>query len=107
MKKEWDAFVRSASSKAFPSTLAPMYLKSKNDLFELWLDGSRKWGEVELQVQRKAEQQNLNRKQWQAQKGKDILAEKGQEKWDVIRKSREDQGLFYKDPDFPNDPLES
>ena len=83
-----------------------MYLKSKTDLFELWLDGSRNWGQVELHIQRRAEQQNLNRKQWQAQKGKDILAEKGEQKWKVIQKSRQDNGLHYPDPDFPDDPLD-
>lgn len=107
MKKEWDAFVRSAASKAFPSALAPMYVKGKQELFELWLDGDRSWGEVELQIERRAEQKNLGRKQWQAVKGKDILADRGQEKFDIIRKKREEQGLHYPDPDFPQDPLDT
>lgn len=107
MKKEWDAFVRSASSKAFPGSLAPMYLKGKQELFELWLDGDRSWGEVELQVERRSEQKNLARKQWQAVKGRDILEERGQDKFEAIRKKREEQGLHYPDPDFPQDPLDT
>lgn len=106
MKKEWDSYCRSAGTKAFPMSLASMYMPSKQDLFELWLDGNRHWPNVELAVKRRAEQQNLNRKQWQAVKGRQILADVGEERWAQIKQSRVDNGLYYKDTDFPDDELD-
>ena len=102
-KREWDQFCRSACTRNFPMSLAPMYQSSKLDLFSLWLDGSKDWKKVTYEVERTVQSRNLNRKQWQAQKGRTILQDYGGAKGTKILEARKAAGLWYPDPDFPED----
>ncbi|CAJ1329636.1 unnamed protein product, partial [Effrenium voratum] len=106
-KREWDQFCRSACARNFPMSLAPMYQSSKLDLFSLWLDGSKDWKKVTYEVERTVQSRNLNRKQWQAQKGRTILQDYGDAKGTKILEARKAAGLWYPDPDFPEDSEEA
>ncbi|CAJ1399311.1 unnamed protein product [Effrenium voratum] len=106
-KKEWDQFCRSACTKAFPISLASVYQTNKGDLFEKWLEGNKDWGQAELLVQRSASNTNLNRKQWQAVKGRTLKEDYGEEKARKLMELRRSSGLWYADEDFPDDTEEA
>lgn len=103
-KKDWDAFDRSAKSKAFPVELHGQFKKQKLSLFGLWLDCGKKWDKVLLQVQQEQESVNLSRAQWMAAQAKDLKAKLPKEKFEELGKKRLEAGLYYEDKDFPDDP---
>ena len=81
-----------------------MLKRKKVDLFALWLDHGQDWGRVTCQVERAKETSNLARKEWGAVKAKTLKAEMDEEKYKDLIKKRTDQGLYYKDEDYPDDP---
>ena len=81
-----------------------MLKKKKLDLFGLWLDHNMDWDAIVCEVQRKTETSNLARKQWTAKQAKELRATMDQTKFDELIAKRQEQGLYYKDEDFPLDP---
>ena len=103
-KKDWDTFMRQVGNKSvFPASLAGTFLKSKTDLFGLWLDNSRNWKEVTLQVERKQQSTNMERNQLQAVKARELKKTMDETKYKALIEKRMSQGLWYKDTDFPED----
>ena len=106
-KKEWDKFDRSTKTALkFPSSLAPMLKHKKHELFNLWLDNGMDWDKVTCHVEREQATKNLSRKQWTAIQAKVLKEKLTPERFEEIIKKRMDAGLFYKDDDYPNDPLD-
>ena len=58
---------------------------------------------VEVAFQRRAEKQAVNRKEREGIKERDLLKKYPQAKVDQLVKSLKERGLWYYDPDFPND----
>eukprot|EP00438_Fugacium_kawagutii_P008777 Skav220297 [mRNA] locus=scaffold2356:69318:70939:+ [translate_table: standard] len=106
-KKEWDSFSRAiANKKAFPADLAPYLIKSKNDLFGAWLDSGRSWDMCRLTLERSRKASNEAASGWIAVKGRQLIADYGDEKGKTLMDRRYRDGLFYDSEDFPDDPLE-
>ena len=105
-KKEWDKFDREIKGKKMPESLRPLLRRKKTDIFALWLDHQQDWDKVEVQVTRLSSTTNTSRKQWQAIQVKTLKEQMSQERLDDLLRKRAEQGLTYKDDDYPNDPLE-
>lgn len=101
-KKEWDAFCRTAKGK-MPAQLADMYLASKNELFNLWVDSGMDWSKCKMEVQRQQEAKNTGKRGWKAVQAKELKLQYSAEKFEKFKASRLASGLYYKDPDFPDD----
>ena len=104
--KEWNTFNRQCNNrKVFPVQLANHLLKNKQDLFQTWMESGKDWDRVVLTVNRTNKQRNISESGWKAEQGKTIKENwKGdQQKLKQLLKSRVDSGLFYDDPDFPDD----
>ena len=101
-KKDWDVYCRQAKTK-MPVALNEMYLSSKQELFNLWLDSGKDWEECQLQVERKHQQRHIATRGWTAKQGKDLKKIYSAEKWETVKASRKAQGLYYEDEDFPGD----
>lgn len=84
-----------------------MFQKNKGDLFEMWLEGDRNWRQVEMHVERKVSQESLSRKQWVAVQGKTLRTSYEKSKFEALVKRRREEGLYYEDDDFPDDPDEA
>ena len=104
MKKDWDQYNRSVKSGNFPATLNSYYKKNKQSLFGLWLDSAKNWDKVVLCVESTQKQENLARSEWCAVQVKELRTKftDPQKLTDLLQK-RHEQGLYYKDPDFPDD----
>ena len=59
-----------------------------------------------MAFQRRAEKQTVNRKEREGIKERDLLKKYPQAKVDQLTKSLKQCGLWYFDPDFPDDPEE-
>jgi len=106
-KKEWDRFDRSVKTQLkFHESLVPMLKKKKTELFNLWMDNSQDWDRVVCQVKRIQENRNTARKQWTAVQSKVLKERFSKERYEDLIKRRMDAGLFYKDEDYPEDPLD-
>lgn len=104
-KREWDRFARQCANKSvFPISLAGAYKRSKVDLFGAWLDAGMKWDQTEVLVQRRQDSKNLARGQMTGIQAKTLKEKLGEEKANRIINLRKDQGLYYADDDFPDDP---
>ena len=104
-KKEWDRFARQCANKSvFPVTLAGAYKRSKTDLFAAWLDAGMSWEKTEVLIQRRQDSKNLARRQMTGIQAKTLKEKLGEEKANRIITLRKDQGLYYQDDDFPDDP---
>ena len=106
-KQEWDKYVRQVGNRnIFPAKLAPAFAKSKVDLFGLWLDSGMDWEKTTLLAERKRLTRNLSRNQLTAVQAKDLYKQKGEEKAKTLIAMREKEGMWYRDDDFPEDPME-
>ena len=106
-KKEWDSFVRATQNrKSFPCELSSYLIKGKQDLFAAWLDAGRNWDEAKMILKRTQSSSTEGLSGYVATKGKQLVADYGQTKADVLMKRRVEQGLYYDDEDFKDDPLE-
>lgn len=106
-KKEWDRFDRSSKCALnFPSSLKPMLLRKKQELFNIWLDNSQDWDKVKCAVERQQLTSNLNRKEWTAVQAKTLKAEMSEDRFNDIIKKRTESGLYYQDEDYPSDPMD-
>eukprot|EP00438_Fugacium_kawagutii_P017249 Skav234047 [mRNA] locus=scaffold619:25656:27300:- [translate_table: standard] len=106
-KKEWDSFNRAIQSrKNFPVDLASYVAKSKNCMFNAWLDSGRDWDQCRLILKRTHEASDENLSGWVAKSGKDLIKEFGEEKGQKLIQARFNSNLFYNSEDFPDDPLE-
>ena len=103
-KKEWDRFDRQTKGGAFPTALMPFLRKKKADLFGLWLDHEGDWDKVVVEVDRLQSTTNLNRKQWTAIQAKDLQKSMPEDRFKELIKKRQEQGLYYADEDWPEDP---
>ena len=104
-KKEWDRFARQCANKSvFPVTLAGAYKRPKTDLFAAWLDSGMSWERTEVLIQRRQDSKNLARRQMTGIQAKTLKEKLGEEKANRIITLRKDQGLYYQDDDFPDDP---
>ncbi|CAK9089238.1 unnamed protein product [Durusdinium trenchii] len=101
-KKEWDTFTRQAKTK-MPIALNDTYQASKTELFNMWLDSNYSWSACALAVERKHQESNTAKKGWKAIQGKELKNRYTAEKWEQVKKKRLEQGLYYKDDDFPDD----
>ncbi|CAK9096979.1 Uncharacterized protein SCF082_LOCUS45505 [Durusdinium trenchii] len=106
-KKEWDRFDRQTKGGAFPTALMPFLRKKKADLFGLWLDHEGDWDKVVVEVDRLQSTTNLNRKQWTAIQAKDLQKSMPEDRFKELIKKRQEQGLYYADEDWPEDPQET
>ena len=98
---------RQIKSGQFPQSLQPMLKRHKKiDLFGIWLDHNQNWDEVVCHVEREMETKNLSRKEWVAIQAKTLKGEMEQTKYDDLIRRRTEQGLYYDDDDFPDDPLD-
>ncbi|CAK9000504.1 unnamed protein product, partial [Durusdinium trenchii] len=99
-KSEWEKFSRQClDHKQFPVSLASHYLKDKGDLFRAKKDGSQ----VEVEFQRRAESKKTSRSQREGMKARDIKKKYPAAKADALIQKLHKSGVFYYDPDFPND----
>eukprot|EP00435_Cladocopium_sp_Y103_P048701 s2664_g14.t1 len=101
-KREWDTFNRQAKTR-MPAALNTMYSTAKQELFNLWMDASMDWSSTALEVQRIQEQKNVSTRGWVARQGKELRQKYDSDKFDHLVAKRKEQGLYYEDPDFPND----
>lgn len=101
-KKEWDAFCRSSKTKAFPQELSGMFNRSKNSLFNAWLDSEQDWEKTMVTVEQSRSKETLSRNEMTAVKYKVLEAELGP-KFKALYQLRLTQGLWYPDADFPTD----
>ena len=79
------------------------YTTNRLELFDMWLDSGKNWDSVVLQVQRKHETSHASKSGWEAKKGRTIKAEMGETKGAELIKIRTEAGMYYTDPDFPDD----
>lgn len=95
-------------SGAFPVSLQPMLKKKqKVDLFNLWLDFGQSWDKVVAEVSRVSSNKNLSRRQWVAVQAKTLKAQfDDEDKFNNLISKRTEAGLFYKDEDYPTDPMD-
>lgn len=70
------------------------------------MDMNEDWDQVECEVQRISESKTLSRKDWEAVQAKTLKTLLEESKYNALIKKREDAGLYYKDTDFPDDPLD-
>lgn len=70
------------------------------------MDNSQDWDRVVCQVKRIQENRNTARKQWTAVQSKVLKERFSKERYEDLIKRRMDAGLFYKDEDYPEDPLD-
>lgn len=105
-KKEWDTFCREAKSK-MPAQLNDLFLSSKKEVFNLWLDSGMDWKKRQLEAERKHQQRNVAMRGWKAIQGKELRKAYSQEKFDSLVKKRKEQGLFYEDEEFKGDDEDS
>lgn len=104
-KLEWDRFARQCANKSvFPISLAGAYKRSKTDLFGAWLDAGMNWDQTQVLVQRRQDSKNLARRQMTGVQAKTLKEKLGEEKANRVINLRKDQGLYYPDDDFPDDP---
>ena len=68
----------------------------------MWLDCSKNWDKLVLQVERRHEQTHSAKSGWVAMQGRDIKAKLGQDKAAQVIKARTESGMFYQDADFPD-----
>ena len=101
-KKEWDQFCRTAKG-TMPVQLSDMYLSSKQELFNIWVESGRDWSKCQMEVERKQEAKNIGKRGWKAIQAKELKQKYTPEKFEKFKASRLASGLFYKDPDFPDD----
>ena len=101
-KKEWDQFCRTAKG-TMPVQLSDMYLSSKQELFNIWVESGRDWSKCQMEVERKQEAKNIGKRGWKAIQAKELKEKYTTEKFEKFKASRLASGLFYKDPDFPDD----
>ena len=101
-KKEWDTFTRQAKTK-MPILLNDSYQNNKTELFNMWLDSDFSWSACALAVERKHQESNAAKKGWKAIQGKELKQRYTPEKWEQVKNRRLEQGLYYKDDDFPDD----
>lgn len=80
--------------------------KSKNCMFNAWLDAGRDWDQRRLILQRTHSNSDENLSGRIAKSGKDVVKEFGEEKGKQLMDKRYGAGLFYNSEDFPDDPLE-
>ena len=98
---------RQIKSGQFPVALQPMLKRHKKvDLFGIWLDHNQDWDAVVCHVERQTETKNLSRKQWVAVQAKVLKGQMDETKYEDLIRRRTEQGLYYDDDDFPNDPLD-
>ena len=83
-----------------------MLVRKKVELFNLWLDNQQDWDRVVCTVEREQATTNLSRKEWQAIQAKTLKASMSEDRFNDIIKKRTDAGLYYKDDDFPDDPMD-
>ena len=106
-KREWDTFSRQIQSrKVFPVALSQYVVKCKNDLFQAWLDGGKKWDQCQLIMERRQKSSNEASSGWIAVAGKKLVEEMGEEKGKLVMDRRTRAGMFYDNEDFPDDPME-
>lgn len=98
--------MRAIGKKNFPLDLSTYVSKSKNDLFNAWLDGERDWDRCRLIMKRTQSSENESMSGWIAKAGKDLVTEYGQAKADKLIEKRTEAGLYYDHDDFPGDPME-
>ena len=98
---------RQIKSGQFPQALHPMLKRHKKvDLFGIWLDHNQDWDAVVCHVERETETKNLSRKQWVAIQAKTLQGQMDTAKYDDLVRRRTEQGLYYDDDDFPDDPMD-
>jgi len=83
-----------------------MLKRKKHELFNLWMDNGMDWDKVTCHVEREQACKNVSRKQWTAVQSKVLKQQLTPERYEDIIKKRMDAGLYYKDDDYPNDPLD-
>ncbi|CAL1166148.1 unnamed protein product, partial [Cladocopium goreaui] len=103
-KKEWDTFSREVlNKKKFPVRLSEHLARDKVDLFNLWLAHGKDLHEVALHVERTAETVNRTASGREGMKLRDIEAKYPPEKAKKLATLLRSRGMWYWDPDFPND----
>jgi hypothetical protein len=82
-----------------------MLMRNKQDLFSTWLDAGGDWDKVTMTVERTMQEKNRARSGWIATQGKVIKEQfkDNLEKATRLLNARKEAGLYYDDPDFPND----
>lgn len=83
-----------------------MLKRKKKDLFNLWVENEMDWDRVQCVVERAQETSNLARKEWVAVQAKELKASMEKERFDDLIAKRVEAGLYYKDEDYPEDPMD-
>lgn len=86
--------------------MAPYLVKSKDDLFGAWLDSGRCWDKCRFIMERSRKSSNEAASGWIATKGRQLVADYGEEKAKTLMDRRYRDGLYYDSEDFPEDPME-
>eukprot|EP00435_Cladocopium_sp_Y103_P028895 s2438_g7.t1 len=101
-KPEWEKYIRQAKTM-MPIQCNELFTSNKKELFNLWLDSNQDWEQCRLSVERKHQQRNIASRGWVAKQGKELKKQYTPEKWESVKASRKNAGLYYEDDDFPGD----
>lgn len=69
----------------------------------MWLDSDKNWDSCALQVHRKHELQHKSRSGYESVQGKVLKEKYTTPKAERLIAIRKDSGMWYPDPDFPED----
>ncbi|CAE7609904.1 unnamed protein product [Symbiodinium sp. CCMP2592] len=101
-KNEWNQFSRQClDKKKCTTSMAAHVERNKLDMFRRWLECGGDWEKVSLEMERRAENSTLARKERQGMKKRDIL-KKYPEELLLIAKLLAKK-MFEEDEDFPGD----